>query len=61
MKTVAIIGPVEKPMGLKKAYVELDGERIGFWVDRCDHPSVCPGTEVVVEFDPQDQFARIVG
>ena len=60
VRKTATVGPVEQPMNLRKAYVDLDGENIGFWVDNLDHPFVKPGTEVTVEFDPQDQFARIV-
>ena len=59
MKATGVIGPKELPMRLRKAVVELDGEQIGFWLDPKDHPEVYPRAEVLVEFDPQDQVARI--
>jgi hypothetical protein len=60
MKTTGVVGSPQLPMKLRKAVVQLDGESVGFWLDDDDHPDVCPGTKVLVEFDPQDQFARIV-
>ncbi len=60
MRTTAVIGPKEPPMRWRKAVVELDGQRVGFWLDPEDHPEADPGAEVLVEFDPQDQFAKIV-
>jgi len=60
MKTTAVISWPEPPMRWRKAVVQLDGQSVGFWLEPEDHPEVHPGTEVLVEFDPQDQFARIV-
>jgi len=60
MKAAAVISTPEPPMRCRKAVVELDGERVGFWLGNDDHPNLRPGAEVQVEFDPQDQFAKIV-
>ena len=59
VKRWAIIEAVDVPFRNRKAVVDLDGRPVGFWLDRDDHPEMVRGTVVQVEFDPQDQFARI--
>ena len=60
MKRLAIIEAAGVPFRDRKAVVDLDSRPVGFWLDQDDHPEMLPGTVVQVEFDPQDQFARIV-
>ena len=59
-KAAAVIEPKVPPMRWRKAVVELDGQSVTFWLDPEYHPEVHPGTQVQVEFNPHDQFARIV-
>lgn len=36
------------------------GAQIAFWVANDDHPQLQEGASVTVQFDPQDQFAKIL-
>jgi hypothetical protein len=62
MKALAILLEKQAPRNQRMAIVNLDPKQpsVVYWLDDDDHPDVKPGTQILVEFEPQDQFAKIV-
>lgn len=57
---LATITTIKAPLGKRQAIIDINGVKTGYWIENNDHPELPVGSQVRVEYHPDDQYAKVI-